>query len=134
MSRTLSGPVDIYILNSCTGHPMVCSNVDSENQLLHEDHIALKLMNYFIFFSTIYLAMICWCWNVDRCRTVVRINRLLLVAQQSHHHKDAFYFCIIGKAREKLKWADGKAVKAEIDMQVRYWKYVIIKVMYLKWN
>jgi len=27
-------------------------------------------------------------------------------------------FCIIGKAREKLKWADGKAVKAEIDMQV----------------
>ena len=27
-------------------------------------------------------------------------------------------FEILGKAREKLKWADGKAVKAEIDMQV----------------
>lgn len=40
---------------------------------------------------------------------------------------------LIGKAREKLKWADGKAVKAEIDMQVRYYKYVInIQVMYLK--
>ena len=25
-----------------------------------------------------------------------------------------------GKVREKLKWADGKAVKAEIDMQVMY--------------
>ena len=45
-----------------------------------------------------------------------------------------FILCyLIGKAREKLKWADGKAVKAEIDMQVRYYKYVInIQVMYLK--
>ena len=45
-----------------------------------------------------------------------------------------FILCyLIGKAREKLKWADGKAVKAEIDMQVRYYKYVInIQGMYLK--
>ena len=27
-------------------------------------------------------------------------------------------FFYLGKAREKLKWADGKAIKAEIDMQV----------------
>ena len=26
--------------------------------------------------------------------------------------------CLVGKAREKLKWADGKAIKSEIDMQV----------------
>ena len=28
-------------------------------------------------------------------------------------------FFILGKAREKLKWADGKAIKSEIDMQVK---------------
>lgn len=28
-------------------------------------------------------------------------------------------FYILGKAREKLKWADGKAIKSEIDMQVK---------------
>ena len=32
-------------------------------------------------------------------------------------------FYILGKAREKLKWADGKAIKAEIDMQVRHSQY-----------
>lgn len=26
---------------------------------------------------------------------------------------------LLGKAREKLKWADGKAIKSEIDMQVK---------------
>lgn len=82
------------------------------------------------------------CWDaemsINRWQTpVVRIKGLhvLYIAQHLYHCKDAFYFVLylIGKAREKLKWADGKAVKAEIDMQVRYYKYMInIQVMYLK--
>ena len=62
--------------------------------------------------------MISWCHTL-----VVRIEGLLYVSQKPHHGNGVI-FCIIGKAREKLKWADGKAVKAEIDMQVRYWKWI----------
>ena len=33
------------------------------------------------------------------------------------------YTCFVGEARGKLKWADGKAVKNEVDMQVNISNY-----------
>ena len=32
------------------------------------------------------------------------------------------FLLTLAKAREKLKWADGKAIKSEIDMQVQLGK------------
>ena len=36
------------------------------------------------------------------------------------------HYPFLGKARQKLKWADGKAVKSEIDMQVRH-AYALVR-------
>lgn len=33
-------------------------------------------------------------------------------------YKNVFYICLEGETRATLKWADGKAIKNEVDMQV----------------
>jgi len=41
------------------------------------------------------------------------------------------HFCVAGEARSALKWADGKVIKNEVDLQVCFKKKILLEVVFL---